>query len=1006
MQPEPGAAGPRGTVTFLFTDMEGSTRLLQQIGAAYPAVLEEQRRLAMGACERHGGRLVDTAGDGLFVAFERARDALAAAIEAQRALLSHPWPDGAAVRVRMGLHTGEPVASGSGYTGLDVHRAARIMSAAHGGQVVLSEATRQLAAGDLPGVELVDLGEHALKDLPRPERLYQVRAEGLPAAFPPLRTAGAPGVSLPGRALPLIGRDEELAAVSGLLRRDDVRLLTLTGTGGTGKTSLAIEAAARCIPHFPGGVAFVALAPIAEPPLVFAAVAQTLAVSPRAGQEPLDAVVEQLRERRLLLVLDNFEHVLGAATGVARLVASCPGVKALVTSRFALRLSMEREYPVAPLPTPGAAAGGNAALLRAYPSVQLFAERAAAVKPGFGLDDESTVAVAEICHRLDGLPLAIELAAARVKLFSPRALLARLDRRLELLSGGPRDLPDRHRTLRQAIGWSYDLLDAGEQATFRRLAVFAGGFSLEAAEAVSSAAGGPVLPALEAVSALVDKSLLRQEEPGEDDEPRFRMLETVREFALERLAAAGEEASTRAAHADVTTALAERAAPELAGAGQPLWLPRLEREHDDLRAALDWAVRAGDAARALRLGAALCRFWLIRGFHTEGRRRLRAVLALPHAAADEPLRARVLSGAAILAYEQGDLGEGTTLLEEVLAHHRAAGDARGVAETLNHMGWVAFYTGDLERVRTLTEEALALHERRGDTRGIALSLTNLGAAALQGGDVGRALQLYGRALELRRELNEGRSIAYGSLNLSLALIRAGELDRAEALTRDAERTLRALGDKQLLGYACFCLAEAALERGRPADAVPPLEEAAVLGREVMQGSTFGLALAGLAEALALTGEPARAAELARESVELHESTGTHVWLVLSLRVQGDVLRLAGDRSGAREAYLRALRIAVPHGIGFYVPDCLAGLAALASDAAEHALALRLAAASRALRDLAGRPPSPRGPDLDRIEAAAAQALGEPAAERARAEGAGLAPERLDEILAQVSAGSD
>jgi len=999
MQSETGAVVPRGTVTFLFTDMEGSTRLLQQIGAAYSSVLEDQRRLAQGTFERYGGRLVDTAGDGLFVVFDGARDALSATVEAQRALTAHHWPEGAVVRVRMGLHTGEPVASGTGYVGLDVHRAARISAAAHGGQIVLSEATRQLIADDLPeGVSLVDLGEHRLKDLQRLERLYQVEGEGLPAGFPPLRTAGRTGsANLPARALRLIGREDELSAIGALLRRADVRLLTLTGTGGTGKTSLAVETAAQCIHDFRDGVAYVALAPIVESSLVFAAIAQTLAVSAHGEQEPLDAVIDYLRDRQLLLVLDNFEQVLNAAEGVASLVASCPATKVLVTSRFALRLSAEREFPVSPLRTPDTARRGTAAALRAYPAVELFAQRAAAVKPGFGMDDESAVTVAEICQRLDGLPLAIELAAARIKLFSPRALLARLDRRLDLLSGGARDLPARHRTLRQAIGWSYDLLDPAEQAVFRRLAVFAGGCSLDAAEPVCAAAGEPAMPAFEGVSALVDKSLLRQS-AGDDDEPRFLMLDTVREFALEQLAASGEDGATRAAHADVLIALVERATPELSGPAQPHWLDRLEREHDDLRAAFDWTIRTGDAARALRLGAALCRFWIIRGFHTEGRQRLRAALALQHSPAEEPVRARVLSGAAILAYEQADLKEANAHLQEALQHYRDVGDTRGIAETLNHLGWVALYAGDIDRGQALSDEALALHEQRADMRGVALSLTNLGAVALQRGELGRARSLYERALELRRAQNDARSIAYGALNLSWTLSRLGQLDRAVALTKDAERTLRVLGDRQILAYACFVLAEAALERGNAADAIPLLEEAVALGREIMQGSSLGLALGVLAEALALTGDSARAIECAREATDLHESGGTFTWLVLSLRCQGDVLRLAGKAAEARESYLRALRLAAPRQMLFYASECLAGLTALASEAGMHESALRLSAASRALRAHTGAPSSRRGPDLEGIEAAAKQAIGPEAAQFAQAEGAAFDLARADQLL--------
>jgi predicted ATPase/class 3 adenylate cyclase len=999
MQSESGTVVPRGTVTFLFTDMEGSTRLLQEIGAAYSTVLEDHKRLTWGFFERYGGRLVDTAGDGLFVVFEGARDALSATVESQRALTAHTWPLGAVVRVRMGLHTGEPVVSGTGYVGLDVHRAARISAAAHGGQIVLSEATRQLISDDLPdGVSLIDLGEHELKDLTRSERLYQVQAEGLLTKFPPLRTAGRVlSDNLPARALRLIGREDELFAIRDLLRREDVRLLTLTGTGGTGKTSLAVEAAAQSIHDFRDGVAYVPLAPIVDPALVFAAIAQTLAVSPRGEQQLLDALIDHLRERRVLLVLDNFEQVLSAATGIAKLVSACPGLKALVTSRFALRLSMERDFPVSPLRTPDPATVGTAATLRAYPAVELFAQRAAAVKPGFGLDDESTVAVAEICHRLDGLPLAIELAAARVKLFSPRALLARLDRRLELLSGGARDLPARHRTLRQAIGWSYDLLEPAEQAAFRRLAVFVGGCSLDAAEIVCAAAGEPAMSALESVTALVDKSLLRHE-TGADDEPRFVMLETVREFALEQLATSGEEEATRSAHADVLVALAEAAAPELTGAGQKLWLPRVEREHDDMRAAFDWMIRAGDATRALRLAAALCRFWIIRGFHSEGRQRLRSVLALPHAPADEAVRARVLSGAAILAYEQSDLEEATALLQQALEHYRAAGDERGIAEILNHVGWVSFFSGDLDAARRLSEEALALHEQRRDMRGVGLSLTNLGAVAMQHGELERARDLYGRALELRRGQNDARSIAYGALNLSWTLIRLGQVDRAFELARDAERALRALGDSQLLAYACFMLGEVALERGNPHEAVPQLEEAVQVGRDIMQGASLGLALGALAEALAMTGDFERAIEHAQEASLLHENGGTFTWFVLSLRCEADVMRLAGRPAEAHQRYLRALQLAAPRQMRFSAFECLAGLAALASDAGRHEDALRLTAAAGALRVFVGAPAVTRGPDLVRIEATARENLDADAAERAYAHGAEVDLQQLDRIL--------
>ena len=535
---------PRGTVTFLFTDIQGSTRLLQELGDEYAGVLAEHHRLLREVWSRHRGVEVDTAGDAFFVAFTRASDAVAAAGDAQLVLADGP------VRVRMGLHTGEPMEDVEGYVGLDVHRAARIASAGHGGQVLLSQAT-----ADLAGVDVRDLGQHRLKDLTAPERLFQLGTD----VFPPLKTLHE--TNLPVPATPFLGRERDLAEIAALLGRTDIRLVTLTGSGGSGKTRLALQAAGAAADDFDHGVWWVPLAPLADHMLVGAAAAQAL-----GAKETLAAAIG---DRQLLLLLDNFEHLLDAAPVVADAIAACPRLTVLVTSREPLHVDGEWEVAVDPL--------------QEREAVELFVQRAAAVHS----DTVPNGEVAEICRRLDCLPLAVELAAARAKALSLPALLARLDQRLPLLAGGSRSAPERQRTLRATIAWSHDLLTPSEQELFARLAVFTGGCTLEAAEQIS---GGDV----DAIASLVDKSLLRR--TGD----RYWMLETIREFAAGQLEELAEMDALRDAHAAWYIALAEVAAPKVHARQGRDWLDRLDAEHANLRTALDHLLACGDSRGALR----------------------------------------------------------------------------------------------------------------------------------------------------------------------------------------------------------------------------------------------------------------------------------------------------------------------------------------------------------------------------------------------------------------------
>jgi predicted ATPase/class 3 adenylate cyclase len=801
---------PTGTVTFLFTDIEGSTQLLQCLGDDYARVLGEHQALLRAAFATHGGVEVDTQGDAFFVAFARAPEAVADAAMATRALAEHAWPEGTALRVRMGLHTGTPQLVGDHYVGLDVHRAARIAAAGHGGQVLLSQTTRNLVAHSLPaGTALRDLGAHRLKDLQEREPLSQLVLPDLPSDFPPLKTLEARPHNLPMQPTPLLGREEAVAAVCALLRREAVRLVTLTGPGGVGKTRLALQVAAEVLDDFADGVWFVRLSRLTDPTLVVPTIAQTLGLKEQGSQPLAELVRAHLAEKRLLLLLDNCEQVVGAATQVAALLAVCPGVRVLATSRIPLHLRGEKVYPVAPLPLakPHEVAPER---LAQYAAVDLFIERAQDALPDFQVTSANAPAIAAVCMRLDGLPLAIELAAARVRLLPPEVLLARLSSQLKLLTGGARDLEARQQTMRTTIAWSEELLTPQEQVLFRRLAVFVGGCTLEAAEAVCAApAGAEPLDGevLDGLGVLVDQSLLQ--ERHDDGEPRLGLLQVIREYALERLEASGEAEALRQAHTAYFLTLAERAEPVLTGPEQQGWLDRLEREHDNLRAALGWARERGEAEAGLRLVAALRWFWFVRGHLREGRAWVEGLLArtgpaaVSGAASTEALasmvsagvRARALFAGGTLALWQGDEAAAVPWLEQAIAMGREAGDRLTEARLgILGLGLLATFQRDWKRAAARYEEGLALMREVGDQWGVAVALNNLGDLAVRQGDVERAVAMFTEALALFRQLGERQGIALCLINLGWVARLRGEVAQAEGLQREGLALFRELGD--------------------------------------------------------------------------------------------------------------------------------------------------------------------------------------------------------------------
>jgi predicted ATPase/class 3 adenylate cyclase len=865
-------APPAGTVTFLFTDIQGSSRMWEKSPQTMRTALVRHDELLRSAIEANGGHVFKTMGDAFCAAFPTAPEALEAALYTQRALLvDETWGEAGALLVRMALHTGSAEQRDGDYFGPPLNRVARLLSAAHGGQTLLSSPAQELVRDQLPvGAQLHDLGEHRLKDLARPERVFELLAPDLPADFPPLRTLESRPNNLPMQPTLLVGREQEVEDIRGRLLAPEVRLLTLTGPGGTGKTRLALQTAADLLEEFEDGVFLVVLATITDPTLVVSTIAQVLGVRESGDQLLIEGVEDYLKDKRLLLILDNFEQVLAAAPLAGELL-SAPRIQVLATSRIPLGVYGEHEYAVPPLAVPDPKRLPGLEALSQYEAVRLFIERARAAKADFAVTSENAPAVAEICARLDGLPLAIELAAARVKLLPPKAMLGRLGRRLKLLTGGARDLPERQRTLRGAIEWSHTLLDDGEKTLFARMAVFSGGRTLEAIEAVCDAQEDLAVDAFEGVSSLLDKSLLRQEE-GQEGEPRFVMLETIHEFAREKLGESGEAEEIGRAHAEYFLALAEAAEPELMGADQVSWLERLEAEHDNLRAALSWSLEVGDAESALRIGGALWRFWNVRGHFSEGRRWLAAALS-DGEAAPSSLRARALLGLGYLALRQGDYLRVTEALEASLALYREAKDRRGEAYALCFLGWIALDRNELERAEGLLEESLALSRAAGTARDVSVVLNALAMLEVYRGDYERAAAMQEESLSLAREAGDIRSIAIYTTNLGMTAAVTGEYERAETFLQEALEVHRKIGADDMIAPSINLFGFLALSRNDldRADELCVVALRELRERAQIPGIAFAMdILAGVA---ASRGEIQRAARLWGAAVGSREATG-------------------------------------------------------------------------------------------------------------------------------------
>jgi predicted ATPase/class 3 adenylate cyclase len=864
-----------GTVTLLFTDIEGSTLLLRELGARYETELTEHRRLLREAFDARGGSLVDTAGDGFFYVFGRAREAVMAAVDGQIALNAHAWA--APLRVRMGMHTGEPTRTETSYVGLDVHRAARIMSAGHGGQILISKTTRDLASGDLPPeISLADLGEHHLKDLPAPERLYQVNAPGLQHDFPPLRSIDSRPNNLPRQLTTFVGREREIGQAKGMLASSP--LVTFTGPGGVGKTRLALEIAGDLLDDFPDGMWFVDLGPLTDPTFVPPAIANALGVMPAPGQPILDTLIDHLHVQRVLLVIDNCEHVLGqAAITIDGLLRSCSNVRVLATSREGLAIDGEMVFAVPSLFAPDPSTASEDELAHSD-AIRLFIERATSAAPGFQLTNRNAGAVAQICRRLDGVPLAIELAAARVRALPVEQIAARLDDRFRLLTGSNRVTVPRHQTLRHTIDWSYDLLAEDERAVFRRLAVFVGGCSLEAAEAVCAGELVDQYAVLDLLMRLVDKSLLTAETGG--TEARYRQLETVRQYARDRLLETGEAKEALRRHRDWYLAMVARAEPEFfQGAESAEWLSRLDREHDNLRAALQWSLdEPGEEREGLHLAAGLWRFWEIHGHLAEGRSWLERFLDATSGEVSA-LRADAYTGAGILAFMLGDQAGASDLHQRSLELHRQVGDADGIAFAANNLGNAAVLAGDYAAAKELYEQVIPWARDRGDLRVLGFALVNMAEAVALAGDPVQARAQYDEGIANFREAGDRWAESFALDNLGVTLVRLGQ----------------------------------------PGEAASFYEQALAISREMNDERGIARALAHIGDVAAHGGDEARARQLYTESLQIRRSLGDLPGIASAMEKLASVLTATDPQHaalllGAAERVRDLIRAPVPRAV--------------------------------------------------------------------------------------------
>jgi predicted ATPase/class 3 adenylate cyclase len=943
---------PTGTVTFLFTDIEGSTRLWQAKPDAMSVAHARHNEILKTVIESNNGYIFQVIGDAFCAAFHTAGDALRAVVKVQKDLHSEEWGD-AVIKVRVGIHTGEAeLQDGGDYRGfLTMSRLQRLMSAAHGGQTLLSLATQELLQNDLPNeVSLRDMGARRLKDWNRPEQIYQLVVEGLPTDFPPLRALDASRHNLPALTTSFIGREKEKAEIKQAVNTH--RLITLTGSGGTGKTRLSLQVAAELLDQFADGVWLVELAPLTDPSLIPQTILSALEASEPQDKTITQALIERVRGKKLLLILDNCEHLIEAIAKLAEtLLSNAPELTIIASSREALGVQGEMSWHVPSMSLPDAKHSMSLDELSRLESVRLFTERAVLAKPRFQLTKDNASFVAQICSRLDGIPLAIELAAARVRALSVDQIAARLDDRFHLLTGGARTALPRQQTLRAMIDWSFNLLSEQEKQLLRRLAVFVGGWTLEAAEQVCVQERGE-FDVLDLLTHLVDKSLVNMEESS--DYVRYRMLETTRQYAREMLMMSEETRAFRDQHLNYFLQYAENAQPELRGRRQAEWMSRLEAEHDNLRAALEWS-QSTQPELGLRIAAALVDFWDTHGHITEARRWLEMMLQKTDHLAPTPARVDAVLGAAAFAVRQSELETSKKWLEEGLALARAIDYKVGLARALMARGVVIEYLdGNLEKAEQHYNEALDIYRKTGDKLSIGQALGPLASSALKRYDFSRAESLYGESLSLFREVENEREIAGALENLAEVALDRRRYANAHSFAEESLSLYRQLEDKHGIATALRALGIAAHNGGELDQARSACEQSAEIFRELGDRGCLILTMSALSRQLQHQGELQKAFDVIHKARSILDGVEKELVATGVFDMFGRIAFAMGNLLDAQRQFLDGLTFQKEGRDARFLPSLLEGLAGVI----QPQDAVRLLGAAASLRERTLLPPMP------------------------------------------------